>query len=649
MAKERQGGQAIVIIALMLTVLIGMVAIAIDGSRAYAMQLDLQDASDAAALAAGDSYQQAGSYVTAEQAATTSFGMNMRIYASPSCSGYGTPGASPWTATCTYPDGTVLTDVSRNLGAQGARFTITATRGLQLQFSRVLTNGTVPNLGATSNGNVDNLLYSPAVAALRQSGCGGTAGSALSVNGIGTLRVVGDVVANGSVSVVAGSLRVGGDTYARCQPAVAGGVNGCYPSGASTPCSFPDVAGATRSGVRLPDPRYPAPAAGGSVSFATNDVIVQPGIYTAPVSIGGRHCWFLSGGVYEFLGGTVNNGDFVSNELKPPDEPNPSNNTLRSTAQFWDSDGVSCSGQAEVATNAGPRGVPQGHWSFVLTSTRTDTYAGVSYTRESAPSMCYQTDVNSNGQNVLVAVSNVPGATAYNIYASQLGGTCTGPFGLLTSLAVTFPVQNTSTTPCPSPIGGGCSLNNESVRLDATVLTTTFTPSSSAAPGTSGAYPPAGERAALAVGLPNQNPPRGPAATGDRANENDCKSVENAYAACPAAITPGAVELYFPAGSCFTNSTGDNYLFSGYQYNWIAVHQPSSNTCTDAIGASSNSAYVGLFYAPGATLSITSPNVFDSAGTGGVMAGAVTFTGTLPSINQDPGYSPVPPAARLVS
>src|SRR6266446_8970498 len=106
--RRRQSGQAIVIIALMLTVLIGMVAIAIDGSRAYALRRDLQAAVDAAALAAGDNLQQTGSYSSAEQAATTIFGANLRVYSGPACApGYGAPGAGPLTITCTYPDGTV--------------------------------------------------------------------------------------------------------------------------------------------------------------------------------------------------------------------------------------------------------------------------------------------------------------------------------------------------------------------------------------------------------------------------------------------------------------------------------------------------------------------------------------------------------------
>src|ERR1700694_4743768 len=80
-----QSGQAIVLIAIMLAVLVGMAALAVDGARAYTLRRDIQEAVDAAALAAADSLQQTGSYVTAEQAASTSFGANMRQYASPSC------------------------------------------------------------------------------------------------------------------------------------------------------------------------------------------------------------------------------------------------------------------------------------------------------------------------------------------------------------------------------------------------------------------------------------------------------------------------------------------------------------------------------------------------------------------------------------
>lgn len=648
-AHAGQKGQAIVIIALMLTVLVGMTALAVGGSRAYALRRDLQAASDAAALAAADSMQQTGSYLSAEQAATASFGTNLRLYATPSCGAYGAPAASAWTVSCTYSDGTVLTDVATALGPEGSRFSLTATRSVQLEFAAVLTNGTASKIAAESAAGVNDLVYSPTVAGLRGSGCGGTSGSGIVVNGTGTLNVNGDVVANGAVSVVSGSLRVAGDTYARCQSSVVGAVNACYPSGASAPCSYPDVAGTVRTGFHLLDPGYPAPTAGAGAAFSSGNVVILPGVYaTAPVLVGGG-CWFLGAGVYTFQSGAVNLGDFVSNELKPPDEPDPSNNTIRSANQFWNTNNVRCSGAAQVSAVPGTQPVPIGSWAFEVTSVRNDTYSGVSYLRESAPSMCYAVSVGG-GQNVQVAVSNVPGATSYNIYASppSAGGTCAGPFGLAASLAVSGTPQNTSLGGCPAPTGPGCSLGNESIRLNSTQLGSPFAPNGAAAPGTTGAYPPSSETSPLAFGLPNQNAGRGNGVTGDRANENECRATAGAATTCPGPITPGAVELYFPNGACLgTANSSDTYLFSGYQYDWISAYEPTGNTCGNAIGAHGNSAFIGLFYAPDASMSVTSAYVAEAPGTGGFMLGSITFSGSLPSITLSASYAPVPPAGRL--
>jgi len=79
-SRRSQQGQAIVLIAIMLAVLVGMAALAIDGSRAYTLRRNLQAALDSAALAAADKLQQTNSYVLAEQAATAAFGMNRRLY-----------------------------------------------------------------------------------------------------------------------------------------------------------------------------------------------------------------------------------------------------------------------------------------------------------------------------------------------------------------------------------------------------------------------------------------------------------------------------------------------------------------------------------------------------------------------------------------
>jgi len=647
----RQSGQAIVLIALMLTFLIGMAAIAIDGSRAYALRRDMQAAVDSASLAAGDKLQQTGSWSAAETAATNIFGSNLRLYAAPSCTGYGTPGASPWTVTCTYSDGTVLTDVARTMGPQGSRFQLTATRALALEFGLVLTNGSNPTIGAGAHGGVNNLLYTPTVGALDQAGCGGVGGAAITINGTGTADIIGDLVSNGSVSVAGGALRVAGDIYAHCQPSVPGSVtNSCYPSDASAPCSFPDIAGASRAGYRLPDPNYPAPSVlGGSVTFSGGSVVVPAGIYSSLASLNSNRCWFLSGGVYTFLAGAINASDFVSNELKPPDEPDASNNTLRAADQFWSSGGVTCSGALQVTKQTGPRDIQFGTWSFVVTSMRGDSYNGVNYTRESAPSMCDQVNLNNHFDDVVISISNVPGATSYNIYAAPPGNGCAGPFGLAANIPVINPVSNDNLFPCPNVNGNGCSLGNESITL-ANQLAPPFAPNAAAAPGATGSYPPDPERAPVRTGLPNQNPSRGAAAAGDRANENNCKSVGNAFISCPGPITPGAVELNFPAGGCLiTGNNADTYTFSGYQYNWIAVYEPPANSCANTLGAMSNSAFVGLVYVPHASIAITSQYTFEAAGVGGVMANNVSFSGSLPSIAYSSTYAPVPPASRITN
>src|SRR5215467_13798957 len=54
---RKQQGQAIVLIALLILVLFGMLGLAIDSGRAYVDRRDQQTAVDAAALAAGDWYE----------------------------------------------------------------------------------------------------------------------------------------------------------------------------------------------------------------------------------------------------------------------------------------------------------------------------------------------------------------------------------------------------------------------------------------------------------------------------------------------------------------------------------------------------------------------------------------------------------------
>jgi len=642
-----------VLIAIMIAVLVGMAALAIDGSRAYTLRRNLQAAVDAAALAAADNLQQTNSYVLAEQAATSSFSTNRRLYAAPSCApGYGTPGAGPLTITCTYAEGTVLTQVVSALGPAGSRFTITATRALQLQFARILTDGSTPSLSARASSSVNNLLYSPTLAALSQQGCGGVAGNAIYVGGSGTLMVVGDMVSNGAISI-SNPTQVAGDVYARCQSSVPGLTTLCYPSGASTPCTYPDVAGATRSGYNFVDPNYSPPTvAGASQAAPGNNVVLSAGVYATDPAFSSSRCYFLGGGVYKWSGGYTNNGAFISNELKPPDEPNFANNTQLGGHQFWDTDGANCAGSAQLTAVAGANPIPSGTWSFVLTSTRTTTFNGLPYPRESAPSVCYVVVASGSNRNIQVRVSNVPGATAYNIYAGP-SGSCGGPFGLAASLAVAGTPANNSTGACPVYSGGGCSLGNESIILDATELGSPFAPNAGASPGVIGSYPPSGETAPLKSNLPNENANRAAPPAGDRANENSCEDVAGALTTCPGPITPGAVVFYIPSGGCLNDSSsGDNYVFSGYQYNWIVIYEPGAanppaNTCGNTLGAATDSALIGLVYTPSSAITVLKATAFRTDELGGMIANTISFSGQLPTIIGDTDYSPTPPAARL--
>ena len=665
MARPRhQRGQAIVLIAIMLAVLVGMAALAIDGARAYGMRRDLQEAVDTAALAAADNLQQTGSYTLAEQAASTSFGKNLFLYAAPMCSPWLTPGASTVTVTCTYSDLTQLKQVVSSLGPAGSQFTLSAVRNLQLQFARILTNGVTPTLTGAAAGGVNNLLYTPALAALNQAGCGGVPGSAISISGSGTVDVQGDVVSGGAISVASGSLSVGGDIYARCQVAVPGANTNCYPSDTSAPCTFPNVAGLTKAGYHLADPNYPPPpVAGGSVSFPASNVELSPGIYTSDPMLGvstpGGQCWFLSGGVYKWLSGFTNDGDFVSNELKPPDEPRDTDNTRPARAQFWDTNGVNCAGSFQLSAVGGPVPLPlSGTWAIEVTTTRTDTYGGVTYSRESAPSYCRTVSVNPT-QLIQVQISNVPGAKGYNVYAAKPANGCSGPFGYIGHISVPpGTIQNDNTGNCPDPAGSlspPCSLGAESAVYNGLILTLGWTPTG-AAPGTPGAYPPDSETAPLGARQVNQNPDRAVPPLGDRANENQCATSAGFAAACPSQVTPGAVSFYIPAFGCLNlTNNGDNFIFGGYQYNWITVYEngpayPPANTCpSNTLDAATNSAYVGLLYTPSAGISLPTRSSFRTEATGGIIADTISISGQLPLIVFSSAYAPVPPAAKLVS
>jgi hypothetical protein len=179
-------------------------------------------------------------------------------------------------------------------------------------------------------------------------------------------------------------------------------------------------------------------------------------------------------------------------------------------------------------------------------------------------------------------------------------------------------------------------------------------PNCSTLPGLPTACPPAGETAPLRSNLPNENANRAAPPAGDRANENACQTVARALTTCPGSITPGAVAFVIPNGGCLNNTaSGDNVVFSGYQYNWMALYEPGAfnppaNQCSNLMGAATDSAFIGLVYTPMAAITVNKASAFRTDEGGGVIAYTLTFGGQLPTIIGDAAdYGPVPPGARL--
>src|SRR4029077_5972264 len=194
---------------------------------------------------------------------------------------------------------------------------------------------------------------------------------------------------------------------------------------------------------------------------------------------------------------------------------------------------------------------------------------------------------------------------------------------------------------CPQYSGFSCSLRNEQMTFDSTIILNSFAPNPFFSIPTQGAFPPTGETPPLRVNLPNQNPDRATPPAGDRANENQCDTIFSAAATTcigTALITPGAVEFYIPNGGCLNaQPSADNFLFSGYQYNWLMVYEPGlayppANTCGNVLAAQADSAWVGLIYMPAAALTVQKQASFRTEATGGLLADTITFFGQMPTI-----------------
>jgi Flp pilus assembly protein TadG len=683
--RHFQNGQAIVLLALMMAVLVGFVALAIDTARAFDSRRILQDSVDAAALTAAESYQAGAGWGTAQANAMTVFERDSRLYGGDNCpaGAFATPAiGTPVTTVCTVGSGSGYTVqiFAADYAAAGQAFVVGAIRPLPVALMQVLSGTSSISIQATGGALANDRSQTPALGALiADNTCPGGAGLNPAIhiqNRTNFMTVYGDVVSNGSLNMGGLSyLHVAGNVLTRCAPPLNPDhiAYECWQRG-ETPspgCAADELAGTLYStSNQLADPGYLPPASpAGNLGIPGSAVDVKPGIYTVDPNFGSNRCYFLWGGVYEWQGGLSVNSGLVSNELRPPDAPVYNNNTTRAP-QFWDDFNSStgqgshqhCDGAFKLASVGTGTALRSATYGVVVTSVRTDTFNGRSYLRESPPSMC-RTQTISGTNALQVVISNVPGAQSYNLYASISGG-CGGSFGYFGSIANNVTELNSDVVNCPDTSAAPvCTLGQVSATFDGLSVLNSMTPiSRPAVAPTSGAPPPDTGAAPFAAGLPNQSPPRAAPPAGDLGNESHCTTILGADTTCPAPhtpgatanfVTPGAVEMNVDNGGCI-NVNGDAFLFSGYQYNWLLNYELTS-ACTNNWNGITNSAAIGMSYAPAAAFDITgnttnSNNTWSFEGPmGGILAGSIhiTYSSGL-VIDFDPHYAPGPGGARLI-
>ncbi len=477
--RKLQEGQAIVLIALLILVLFAMLGLAIDSGRAYVDKRDLQTAVDAAALAAGDWYENyldlTGSTLPqAEQV----FQTDLHLYAGPSTNTCpppaGQPGAGLPCPTNVGPLGNLRQDnyfLSYNGGSytlsvsatntqfNGYQFVFTATHYLPLAFEQIFGGPTTATIVATATSIVGNQRQTPALLTLSSEAC------ATHLQGSGSLTVLGDVYTNGTACIDS-NLHLAGNCYGQtgsncnaaayyCYNASAGFIP--YPpyTNGGNPCNGGDILGGPNvPAPTLPDPLYQTPSypfySGPGIATNRGSYIeLSPGTYNN-FSISSSVCFFLDPGIYTWNGGYASHGGLVSNELKAPDEElYTAAGTIQQTGvnNFWGAAG--CAGSFTVAATGVPSGNALKHqggagtWGIELTSVRYDRFfdntvpgnvcfAPPGCMRESTPSACHlvtTADLANQGINVTIT-QNAPGAQYYNVYINPQGcvGTYVGGF-----------------------------------------------------------------------------------------------------------------------------------------------------------------------------------------------------------------------------
>ena len=456
--RHPQKGQAIVLVALLILVLFAMLGLAIDSGRAYVDRRDQQTAVDAAALAAGDWYENFHDlYGSTLPKSKQIYQDNLHLYGGATSDVTTTTLVGPKgnlqqdTDVVTYGGGYSLTIVATDTQFNGYEFELTTTHALPLAFIRVFGGPAAVTISATATAIVGNQRQTPALLTLSNGNC------ATDLKGSTTLTILGDTYSNGTACVDA-NLQEAGNCYGAAGSTCGAASYYCYNSTPGfVPYAPPCSAGDTQGSAVVPAPSLPDPAyqPGSIASYATPQSYSQynrgtwtemlPGQYgNFHLSGGTASCAFLDAGVYTWTNGYSSDasGSLLSNELKAPDEESYAapGTTAVANPQFWNQNGVSCAGafNLTVVTVGAGQGVKHqggaGTWGVELTSVRYDQFLDPTATpnpcfaapgcrRESAPSACKQVSTN-DAQPPGIDVNmtrNAPGAQYYDVYVNPNG------------------------------------------------------------------------------------------------------------------------------------------------------------------------------------------------------------------------------------
>src|SRR5437660_2482261 len=268
--RNLQEGQAIILIALLILVLFGMLGLAIDSGRGYVDRRDQQTAVDAAALAAGDWYenfQDLNGLVVPKSVAL--YQTDLRIYtgyqtASHTSTLVGTNANLPQdTYTYTFAGAYTLTIVATDTQFNGYEFEYTSSHNLALAFIQIFGGSTTVPISATATAIVGNQRQTPALLTLSNGSC------ATKLTGAAQLTVLGDVYTNGTACLDS-NLHEAGNCYGAAGSNCGVAQYYCYnatpgfiPYAPTPTCNAGDTMG---TGIvpapSLPDPGYLAPSIG---------------------------------------------------------------------------------------------------------------------------------------------------------------------------------------------------------------------------------------------------------------------------------------------------------------------------------------------------------------------------------------------------